>query len=78
MKAELKFEYDTENYDQLREIKTLQNAQAFKGILWDIDQKLREQLKYNNELSESAYVALEEIRSFLYECLRENNVDLLD
>lgn len=78
MKAVLTFEYDTENYDEVRDIKVLQNAQAFKSILWDIDVKLREQLKYNSELSEDAHKHLQEIRSYLWDCLKEHNLDLTD
>lgn len=78
MKAVLKFYYDTENYDQLRELKTMQNGQTYKSILWDVDQKLRGELKYNDGLTEEAYKALEDIRSFLHQCLQDHNVDLLD
>lgn len=78
MKAVLTFEYDTENYDEVRDIKVLQNAQAFKSILWDVDMKLREQLKYNCELSEDAGKHLQEIRDFLWDCLKEHNLDLND
>jgi hypothetical protein len=76
MKAELKFTYDTDNYDQVSEIETLKNGRVYKSVLWDVDQKLREQLKYNNSLSDDAAKALQEIRTFLYTCLSENGVTL--
>jgi hypothetical protein len=78
MKAELKFTYDTENIDEVREIETMKNGHLYKMILWDVDQKLREQLKYNNSLHDEAYKALEEVRSFLYSCLNDNNINIID
>lgn len=75
MKAELKFEFDPENGDEMSKIKTLQNAENYKLALWDIDQKLRSELKYS-ELSEEVYDALDKIRSFLHETLNQYGLDL--
>lgn len=77
MKAELKFMYDTEDYDAKREIELMQNAQKWKSVVWDLDQKLRERIKYE-ELTEEVDAALQGIRDFLWETLREENLDLND
>jgi hypothetical protein len=78
MKAVIRFYYDTDNRDEVNQIKDIQNAQIFKSILWDVDQKLRQQIKYNDALSEETHDALQDIRSFLHDCLNENDLNLLD
>lgn len=76
MKAVLKFIYDTQDYDALREIETMKKAQNYKNVLWELDQKLREQIKYNNELTEEQYAVYDKIRSLLYEIAGDNDVNI--
>lgn len=78
MKAVLKFIYDTQDYDARNEIEVMKNAQNYKNVLWELDQKLREQIKYNNELTEEQYGVYDKIRTMLYEILKENNVDIYE
>ncbi len=42
--------------------------------LWDIDQYLREQIKYNESLSKEAYDALDKAREEFYIILRNRNI----
>lgn len=42
--------------------------------LWDIDQYLREQVKYNESLSKEAYDALDKAREEFYNILNKRNI----
>ena len=77
MKAELKFEYDTDNPDQVREIELIQQARLYKLAFWDLDQHLRNKLKYE-ELDPVTDKALQDTRDKLWEVLREYNLSLDD
>lgn len=78
MKAVLKFIYDTQDYESLREIEVMKKGQNYKNVLWDLDQKLREQIKYNNELTEEQHEVYDKIRTLLYELLKDNDVDIYE
>lgn len=77
MKAVIKFFYDTENYEQLAEIELMRKAGDYKSVLWDLSQHLREQLKYNEELSDDAQKALEEVRQLLFDLINDHGISLL-
>lgn len=78
MKAVLKFIYDTQDYDALHEIEVMKKAQNYKNVLWELDQKLREQIKYNNELTEEQYGVYDKIRTLLYEIVKDNDVEIYE
>jgi hypothetical protein len=78
MKAFLKFAYDTENADQVREIKVIQHAYDWKLVLHEIDEELRKKLKYDPELPDAVYTALQEMRDLLHRELSERNLSLYD
>ena len=44
--------------------------------LWDIDQYLRSETKYNENLTQDAYDALATARDKFYEILNERNIDM--
>lgn len=46
--------------------------------LWDIDQYLRAQVKYNESLSKEAYDALDKAREEFYNILRNRNISFDD
>ncbi len=75
MKAIVKYIYDTENIDQVREMDDMRNGSAYKNIIIDFDNYLRDKLKYS-ELSDSEYKVYEETRSMLWNLLNESNLDL--
>ena len=43
------------------------NGQKWRLMVWDFDQHLRSQLKYNDKLSSEQYKVYEEIRDLLWE-----------
>jgi hypothetical protein len=47
-------------------------------ILWDLDNYFRGQLKYNENITEEAYEALDQAREKFYELMNQRNVSLDD
>lgn len=45
-------------------------------VLWDIDQYLRTQVKYNEALSQEAHDAFESAREKFYEILNDHNINI--
>ena len=58
--------------DYIRVNKALDMAIA----LWDIDQYLRAETKYNEELTQDAYDALATAREKFYQILNERNINM--
>ena len=58
--------------DYIRANKALDMAIA----LWDIDQYLRAETKYNEELTQDAYDALAIAREKFYQILNEHNINM--
>ena len=52
------------------------NGWKWKMMVWDLDQHLRSELKYNNKLTGEAYEALEKIRERLHELKNESGLSL--
>ena len=86
MKGTWTFEYDTENYDHLREIKLLQQARSMASVLFDIDTWLRNQVKYGptdfahipSATPEEVTVILEKVREEFWKFLNEENIRIED
>lgn len=76
MKAIYKLIYDTENYDEVSAIKDMMRVADYKLVLWDLDQYLRSQVKYNDKLSDAEQKAYEDVRERLHSLLGEYNVSL--
>lgn len=76
MKAVFKVIYDPENYDEAKAVRDMNRATDYKLVLWDLDNHLREQLKYNTQLSDGEQKAYDETRQYLHSLLREYNVEL--
>ena len=55
-----------------RAVKALDMAMA----LWDMDQYLRQQLKYNDKITGEVYDALDKAREQLRDFMNNHNVDL--
>ena len=64
-------EYDLSVPDDKEE---LQIAQKYRGVLWDLDQALRNDLKYNDKLSEDVMTKLEEYRTKLHRLMDEAGI----
>lgn len=60
---EERFEFDLAN-----------KAEKWYSVLWDLDQYLRNKLKYDEKLSKGENKAFEEIREHLHELMEENNI----
>jgi hypothetical protein len=52
------------------------NGWKWKMMVWDLDQHLRSELKYNNKLTGEAYEAVEKIRERLHELKNESGLSL--
>lgn len=63
-------EYDLSVPDDKEELQVAMEAQKYRGVLWDLDQALRSDLKYNDKLSEDVMTKLEEYRTKLH-CLMD-------
>lgn len=50
------------------------NGSKWYSLAWDLDQYLRGRLKYEDNLPENAYKALDEARKKLYKLLREDGL----
>jgi hypothetical protein len=60
--------------DEEEEWRMTLNARKYYLALWDLSQKLRSKLKYE-ELTEEEYKIYDQVRDMFWECLRENDVD---
>ena len=52
------------------------NGAKWRGLLWDLDQYLRSELKYNDKLNGEAYDAVEKIREKLHELKNDEGLTL--
>ena len=71
-KVNLEFNTDEEREDMESAI----NGWKWKMLVWDLDQHLRSELKYNVELKGEAYEAVEKIREKLHELKSESGLSL--
>lgn len=74
MKAILEFNFENE-YDSTQ-YKRATKAYETVLSLWEIDQFLRNELKYNDKLSEEEYKVLEQVRNEFYNIINNNGVNL--
>lgn len=74
MKAILEFNMD--EFDDVVAHKRATKSLDVLLVLYDFDQHLRSELKYNENLSEEEYEKLDKLRDKLYEIMNERNVSL--
>ncbi len=77
MKVILEFNMAPNNENQFEEeqkLKLCLSATDMSIALWDISQLFRNELKYNENLSESEYKLLERLQSNFLETLDDNNI----
>ena len=72
MKATLEFNLPDDQDD----FQDAVNGQKWRLMVWNFDQKLRSQLKYNDKLSPEQYKVYEEIRNLLWEKMGEEGLSL--
>jgi len=68
----------TQEFDNNRDASNSLKAVDYWASLFDLDEWLREQVKYNNSLSSDAYDAYDKVREKLREKMESNGVNLLD
>ena len=62
--------------DDQKEFETAINADRYKSLIWELDQYLRSEIKYNSNLSADTCNAFELIRDKIREELIENNISI--
>jgi hypothetical protein len=63
--------------DDQKEFETAINADRYKSLIWELDQYLRQQIKYNaDNLSNDTITAFELIRNKIREELIDNNISI--
>ena len=71
MKATLEFNLP----DEQLEFDNAVNGWRWSSIVWELDQHLRSQIKYNDKLTEEQYKVLQEVRDKLHEIKYEHNLN---
>lgn len=69
-------EFDLNEPDDVTTHKRVMKALDMAIVLWDMDQYLRAQIKYNDNLTSEAYDVLDKTREQLREFMNQHNVDL--
>jgi len=65
------------NPDEDREdMESAINGWKWKMLVWDLDQHLRSELKYNDKITGEVYEALEKVREHLHELKNESGLIL--
>lgn len=72
--AKVTLEYDFN--EEREEMESAINGWKWKMLVWDLDQHLRKELKYNDKLIGEAYEAVEKIRETLHELKSESGLTL--
>ena len=63
--------------DDQKEFETAINADKYKSVIWELDQYLRQQIKYNaNNLSNDTIIAFELIRDKIREELNDYSISI--
>tara|TARA_R110000868_G_scaffold176353_4_gene414034 strand:- start:2769 stop:2990 length:222 start_codon:yes stop_codon:yes gene_type:complete len=70
MKAKLTFELPEEQ----EEFNDAVNGNAFKAVIWELDQYMRSQLKHEELWDEAVHDKVQEIRDYLWACMNDNKV----
>ncbi len=73
MKATLTFNYNTEEPEELEEIKKIIAWESPYHVLWAIGDHIRSKLKYH-DLTEEQAAVYEEIQKLMYDELQEHDV----
>jgi hypothetical protein len=72
--AKVTIEFDTD--EEREDMESAINGWKWKMLVWDLDQHLRSELKYNDKLTGEAYEAVEKIRERLHDLRRESGLTL--
>ena len=72
--AEIILKFDS--IEEAEDARTAIDGWRWKHSMWDLDQHLRSENKYNQNLSDETYKAYEAIRDKIREVLNDNNLIL--
>jgi len=72
--AEIILKFDS--IEEAEDARTAIDGWRWKHSMWDLDQHLRSEIKYNQNLSDETYKAYEAIRDKIREVLNDNNLIL--
>ena len=72
--AKVTLEFDP--MEEREDMESAINGWKWKMLVWDLDQHLRSELKYNDAITGDAYNALEKIREYLHELKNESGLTL--
>jgi hypothetical protein len=62
--------------DDQKEFETAINADKYKSVIWELDQYLRSEIKYNDKLSNDTITAFELIRDKIREQLNDYSISI--
>lgn len=62
--------------DEFEDARTALDGSKWKGAMWDLDQWLRSEIKYNEKLSEERYDAYQAVRDKIREILNDDNLNM--
>ncbi len=72
MRAILEFDLPEEE----RLFREAMDGSKWKYVVWQIDEHLRRELKYNESLPKEVYKSLEQTRTTLHQFINQDNLDL--
>ena len=64
------------NEDELEDARTALDGWKWKMAMWDLDQWLRGEIKYNEKLSAETDVAYQAVRDKIREILNDDNLNI--
>jgi hypothetical protein len=72
--AKVILEFDP--FEDREEMESAINGSKWKMLVWDLDQHLRSELKYNDKITGEVYEALEKVRNYLHEQKNDSGLTL--
>lgn len=72
--AKVTLEFDS--FDDREEMESALNGAKWKMLVWDLDQHLRSELKYNETITGQVYDELQKVRDKLHELKTESGLTL--
>lgn len=65
-----------DSIEEADDARTALDGYKWKGAMWDLDQWLRGEIKYNDKLSEERYDAYQAVRDKIREILHDSNLNI--
>ena len=69
---------DNENcFEEERKLKQIIHAEDMQVFIWDVFQTFRNEMKYNEHLTEAEYKILDKVKKELSDNLRDRNLEFI-